>query len=521
MTTLAQFANGDTNYVTKLNGNFNTLAALLDAVNNLLAGQVASAQGPGSAFTALFGSSVAVIGASSYATTGAGSNLTVGSGFAWIPSLSTVVSNVSADVLSFTGQAAATYYVQVDATGTPTRSDSSSGALYSVVWDGSAFGTITRLASIVWGAADDVAAQVSAALGASYTTLDARLEAGEVKAVEGALAYDYNTGLLTKSVAGGATVTLTSAESNNSVLTFTGVLTASINVEVPLPNAPRVWLVINNTTGAFALNLIGQGGAGEPVAQGSVAWAYHDGTDVVVIEIATLGALGSSASLDFDTDVTLAANSDILLPTQKAVKAYVDSIATSGATDVMVFKGVIDCSANPNYPAADAGNLYKISVAGKIGGASGVDVEAGDTIYCLTDSTASGTQAAVGTAWNIAQANLGSQPFDIHTFYPGIPTASAKLYRGKVARAVVVPANFTDAEFTATANATASTVFDVQKNGVSCGTCTIAAGTMTPTFATTGGAIVNFAKGDIFAVLAPATPDATLTDPAITFAFSR
>src|SRR3954471_16266797 len=45
-----------------------------------------------------------------------------------------------------------------------------------------------------------------------------------------------------------------------------------------------------------------------------------------------------------DTDVTLAANSDTRLATQKAVKAYTDAIVAT--TDAMVFKGVQDCSAN-------------------------------------------------------------------------------------------------------------------------------------------------------------------------------
>jgi hypothetical protein len=105
-----------------------------------------------------------------------------------------------------------------------------------------------------------------------------------------------------------------------------------------------------------------------------------------------------------DTDVALAADSDTRLATQKAVKAYVDALLN--ASDAMVFKGVIDASANPNYPAASAGYTYKISVAGKIGGASGVDVTVGDTIYCITDSTSSGNQATVGTAWVIVQANV-------------------------------------------------------------------------------------------------------------------
>ena len=80
--------------------------------------------------------------------------------------------------------------------------------------------------------------------------------------------------------------------------------------------------------------------------------------------------------------------------------------AVIGANDAMIYKGVIDCSGNPNYPAADAGHVYKISVAGKIGGGSGVNVEVGDTAFCCVDGTVAGTQTAVGANWNIVQANI-------------------------------------------------------------------------------------------------------------------
>lgn len=105
-----------------------------------------------------------------------------------------------------------------------------------------------------------------------------------------------------------------------------------------------------------------------------------------------------------DTDPTLAANSNSLVPTQAAVKAYVSALIA--AQDVMVFKGVVNCSANPNYPAADCGWSYRVSVAGKIGGGAGINVEAGDILLCTADSTAAGDQATVGAAWEIIQANL-------------------------------------------------------------------------------------------------------------------
>ena len=80
--------------------------------------------------------------------------------------------------------------------------------------------------------------------------------------------------------------------------------------------------------------------------------------------------------------------------------------AVLGANDAMVYKGTMNCSANPNYPAANAGHTYKVSVAGKIGGASGINVEIGDMLICTVDGTASGTQASVGFNWSIVQTNI-------------------------------------------------------------------------------------------------------------------
>jgi len=117
---------------------------------------------------------------------------------------------------------------------------------------------------------------------------------------------------------------------------------------------------------------------------------------------ASTGTLNSTLSLD--TDVTLAADSNTKIPSQKAVKTYTDNIL--GSANALVYKGTIDCSANPNYPAGDAGFLYVVSVAGKIGGASGIEVEVGDMAICNTDGTVTGDQATVGQYWNIIQKNI-------------------------------------------------------------------------------------------------------------------
>jgi hypothetical protein len=120
----------------------------------------------------------------------------------------------------------------------------------------------------------------------------------------------------------------------------------------------------------------------------------------------TTGKLLEDSGVAVSIDGTFAANSDAKVPTEKATKTYIASVITGGASDVMIFLGVIDCSANPNYPAANAGAVYKVSVAGKIGGGSGPNVEAGDTLYCITDATSSGTHAGVGANWVIAQVNV-------------------------------------------------------------------------------------------------------------------
>lgn len=138
--------------------------------------------------------------------------------------------------------------------------------------------------------------------------------------------------------------------------------------------------------------------------RGSVAVTTHEAAENPHTQYLQASDVGTAAYLAVSTDGTLSGDSDALIPSQKAVKTYADQLIA--AADVMVFKGVIDCSANPNYPAADAGWTYRVSVAGKIGGASGLQVEAGDLLLCLADSTASGNQATVGASWSVAQTNV-------------------------------------------------------------------------------------------------------------------
>jgi hypothetical protein len=89
-----------------------------------------------------------------------------------------------------------------------------------------------------------------------------------------------------------------------------------------------------------------------------------------------------------------------------ATKSYVDN--NPAAPGALMFVAPIDCSTNPNYPAANQGAVYIVSVAGKIGGASGINVQIGDMLLCLVNGSISDTQAGVGANWTIARGIGGA-----------------------------------------------------------------------------------------------------------------
>jgi hypothetical protein len=172
-------------------------------------------------------------------------------------------------------------------------------------------------------------------------------------------------------------------------------------------------------------------------------------------------------------------------------------------------------------------NATGLPVAG--GGTGVASLTAYAPIFGGTTGTGAVQSGTVGTAGQVLTSNgagalptMQSQPFDVHTFLPGVQSsANQLLYRGKVARAVSFPANFSGSQFSASANATGSTVFDIKKNGSSIGDCTIGAGGTSPTFTTTGGSAQSFAAGDLLSIVGPASADATLADIGFTLAGTR
>jgi hypothetical protein len=146
---LPRFANGDTDYVAKLNQSASTIESAISSIESQLTGAASATVSFGAAMPALFGPSTAVLQPGLVAT-GASTTLTVTSGYAWLPSSLLVVSSSGAS-LSFSGLGAATYYVDIDTSGVLTRvASSGANTLWSVGWNGTAFTTIARVAPVIF-----------------------------------------------------------------------------------------------------------------------------------------------------------------------------------------------------------------------------------------------------------------------------------------------------------------------------------------------------------------------------------
>jgi len=121
----------------------------------------------------------------------------------------------------------------------------------------------------------------------------------------------FTAGYLSKSVAGSTNVNLTTSattdptvESANKVLDLNGTLTGNITVFVP--QKENNYLVYNNTSGSFTLDVAATGGTGVQIDQGKYEWIYCDGTNVAKAELGTSNA--SELSSGTLADARLSAN---------------------------------------------------------------------------------------------------------------------------------------------------------------------------------------------------------------------
>ena len=181
--------------------------------------------------------------------------------------------------------------------------------------------------------------------------------------------------LLNLNVAGSSNVTETSAQAENIIQQFTGILTG--NIAVIVPNTVQLYFVSNQTTGAFTLTLKTASGTGIIVTQGTNAILYCDGTNVVnafTAEIAgTLSLIAGSAaspSLSFQTSVGLglfSPGSNLVSVASNSVEAFRLTAAASAvnffgsiasATGNAIQLGAVGSDTNINISLVPKGNGY-------------------------------------------------------------------------------------------------------------------------------------------------------------------
>lgn len=524
--TLNRYANGDTNYVPKFNQDADTLES---AINGILS-SLGSSVSEGPFLNAIFGNSVAFIGSTSYTASPSGTVLTISSGYAWRPDLGTVLYKGSSTAINFSGQAAATYYIDLGADGTPARVSSSSFPLYSVVWTGSAFGTITTLAPNVPGG-DISGTFLSMVIAAGAVTLAkmAALPAGTI--------IGNNTGgsatplALTPS----QVVAMLSAEVTTNKGVANGYASLDSGGKVPTSQLPAAVL------GALDYQGTWDASANSPSITTGSASSANKGFYYKVSVAGTTTVDGTSSWKVGDWIVSNGTTWD-KVDNYEAVTSVAGLVGAISAAALTGALNLFSSTAQGLVPASGGGTTTYLradgtfaAVAGASGGTvtsvsltmpsdfsvSGSPVTGAGTLAVTAANQSANTikagptsgAAAAPTYRALVAADIPALRYDIAFGFPGVPTANQKSGVYVAARPITI-------SHTAPGNAasltapTGSPVYTAYKNGSSVGTVTYSS--VTGTFSVASDIVL--AAGDTLYCAAPATPDATHADIAITFA---
>jgi hypothetical protein len=96
-----------------------------------------------------------------------------------------------------------------------------------------------------------------------------------VEPLEDAIAGAYSL------VTTGGTSTLTTAQARMATLIVSGVLVS--NAIIVVPNLTKVWVVLNQTSGAFTVTIKTTSGSAATIASNAIKFAVCNGADVVTV----------------------------------------------------------------------------------------------------------------------------------------------------------------------------------------------------------------------------------------------
>ena len=362
------------------------------------------------------------------------------------------------------------------------------------------------------------------------------------------------------SIAVSGTVNVTASQfAGAGVLRLTG--TPGVGFTVNVPATKRLFVVHNLTDGAATVQVTGGGGDSYVVATDEASLLFSDGADVAAVAGGPTGptgpegpqgpeGIGSSsnwstpwrgATAYFTSDPAAQDFNSAKIMSWDAVENDTDGFWNiSNPTRLTVPAGItkvrIHSNLEMNATGLDGANIFIAIIknnarayrgGGTRGGNQGftnmlgelstgvVDVVEGD--YFELQLQLSGQTSEVLSSGEcyfqievIETEDAVNPPEEVSGFLAGVPGSSAILVRRPLARATTFAAALAGSYGTATVAATAQTDFDVQKNGVSIGTMRFAAAATEATFISASGS--SFAAGDVFSVVSPASPDATLAN---------
>jgi hypothetical protein len=222
-------------------------------------------------------------------------------------------------------------------------------------------------------------------------------------------------GVLNKSVAGSANVTLTAIEAGNGIWILTGALNA--NIDVIVPGTSKQMLVVNRTTGAYTLRVKTSAGAGVYVMQGMQQELFCDGTDVKVAtndfsnQVLDLSVTQSASAAQFDNSLKLASTAFV----QRALGNIAGQTVISGnatltaanAGQLVLFNG--SSASTITLPAVSAmpggSQIHFMSIGtGTLtiarAGTDAINVNSGQNVQMTLSNGDTLTLESTGSVWN-------------------------------------------------------------------------------------------------------------------------
>jgi hypothetical protein len=268
----------------------------------------------------------------------------------------------------------------------------------------------------------------------------------------------------------------------------------------------------------------GVGGGGDPGGVfGRVMLPFQGALAVKTATQAIAASVTTPISYDavgYDTMGFWSAGTPTRLTVPAGITRVIVSASTrftggTGSYQTTITRNGVEVNGIPSQSMSSGFSTAHINISTAV-----LSVTAGDWFEVLAFTSAARTIDSGARTWMaiavVETADAAEPPADWPFRREGTPGASEVLLRAVLARRTRLAANFATSRGHAGIAATAQTDFDVQRNGTSIGTVRFPAGSATATFI--AASAVTCEPGDRLTVVAPATPDATLANIAVTLA---